>query len=81
MKLFQLFKESKVAAGASTYVLDVLEEEERRKWNAEKWGYFMSRLKSKQQKKVVHLVISVYSTDVTLKRVCLEKSGILCHLL
>ena len=81
MKLFQLFKESKVAAGASTYVLDVLEEEQRRKWNAEKWGYFMSRLKSKQQKKVVYLVISVYSTDVTLKRVCLEKSGILCHLL
>ena len=29
----------------------------------------MSRLKSKQQKKVVYLVISVYSTDVTLKRV------------
>ena len=34
----------------------------------------MSRLKSKQQKKVVYLVISVYSTDVTLKRVSmLEK--------
>ena len=35
----------------------------------------MSRLKSKQQKKVVYLVISVYSTDVTLKRVSMLRKN------